>query len=303
MLGIFFAIAVSGNQLALSDKGAQSPWTPSSVCDVMANDSAVEDERVVFACSDALQVDPTDHTSLIARARAYFRQGKIDEAIADLTADLKANPSALGYRLRGLCLRWEEKYQLALADLNAAVSLNPNDSFALGERGTVYDKLGDHDRAIADLTRSLEINAEDPYMFADRGFAYLHAKRYADALADFSSAIDKLRTRSGTTKALKPVLIARCFAYRHAQMFAKAVADCSEAAQLDPQDAEAYLSRGMAERYQGNFSAAIADEDEAIRLDSKFAPAYEYRALAYSDVGKYELALSDLATAIQLSPN
>ena len=48
-----------------------------------------------------------------------------------------------------------------------------------------------------------------------------------------------------------------------------AVADCNEAIRLKPDDAGAYLNRGIAKHELGRHADAIADYDEAIRLKTR----------------------------------
>jgi tetratricopeptide (TPR) repeat protein len=45
----------------------------------------------------------------------------------------------------------------ALADLDRALELEPDDVFALGGRGATYGRLNRYDEALADLDRALEL--------------------------------------------------------------------------------------------------------------------------------------------------
>ena len=58
---------------------------------------------------------------------------------------------------------------------------------------------------------------------------------------------------------------------KQGQYEADAIADYDEAIRLKPNDAGAYLNRGIAKQKQGQYEAAIADYDEAIRLKPDFA--------------------------------
>ena len=81
------------------------------------------------------------------------------------------------------------------------------------------------------------------------------------------------------------------------------LASLSEVVARNPQDAEAYNTRGAAYARTGDFDKAIADFTKAIQLDPNNAAAFTNRALAYRQTGHNDLALADFNHAIQANPN
>ncbi|HWR40214.1 MAG TPA: tetratricopeptide repeat protein [Patescibacteria group bacterium] len=71
---------------------------------------------------------------------------------------------------------------------------------------------------------------------------------------------------------------------------------------LDPNYAEAYLSRGKVQWLRGQKEQALADYDETLRLDGKNGEAYYRRAILNAERGKIEAALEDVNKAIALYP-
>ena len=69
-----------------------------------------------------------------------------------------------------------------------------------------------------------------------------------------------------------------------------------------PENAQAYYSRGFAYREKGDFDKAIADHTEAIRLNPKYASAYHNRGTTYSKKGDHDKAIADYTEAIRLEP-
>jgi tetratricopeptide (TPR) repeat protein len=85
--------------------------------------------------------------------------------------------------------------------------------------------------------------------------------------------------------------------YRHAE------ADFNQAMVLQPNQAEAWLNKGIARYQQGDTKAAINHFDRALELHTRFpALAYFGRALANEDSGNIKGAYADLQRASQLSP-
>ena len=82
-----------------------------------------------------------------------------------------------------------------------------------------------------------------------------------------------------------------------------ALADYDKAIRLNPNDAEAYLNRGMAYNKIGQYFAAIIDYDTAIRLKPDYAMAYYKRGVAKAGLGQHFAAIADFDTAIRFKPD
>ncbi len=73
--------------------------------------------------------------------------------------------------------------------------------------------------------------------------------------------------------------------------------DALKPAEVEPKDAQAYISRASEFAKQGNYTDAIADYTNAIAIDSNNVNAYFVRGLAYKDVGDLAKAKEDFITA------
>ena len=71
----------------------------------------------------------------------------------------------------------------------------------------------------------------------------------------------------------------------------------------NPNDSEAYNTRGAAYARIGNFTDAIADFTKAVQLNSKNAAAFTNRALADRQTNHPDLALADFNQALEANPN
>ena len=70
----------------------------------------------------------------------------------------------------------------------------------------------------------------------------------------------------------------------------------------NPNDANAYNTRGAAYARVGRYQNAIDDFTAAIRINPNYAAAYTNRALALRQTGKNDLALADFNKALQADP-
>jgi tetratricopeptide (TPR) repeat protein len=82
----------------------------------------------------------------------------------------------------------------------------------------------------------------------------------------------------------------------------RAIAALSEATRLNPNDATAFINRGVAYESKGDSDRAIADYNEAIRLDPKNANAFINRGVAYASKDDNDRAMADYNEAIRLDP-
>jgi tetratricopeptide (TPR) repeat protein len=80
------------------------------------------------------------------------------------------------------------------------------------------------------------------------------------------------------------------------------IAYCTKALELNPDDANSYLSRGGAKYAKGDLDGAIADCSKAIELKPDYADAYIGRGAARHDKGDLDGAVADATKAIELNP-
>src|SRR5262249_25852082 len=133
-------------------------------------------------------------------------------------------------------------------------------------RGTAYDRQGDHDRAIADYSEAIRLAPIFAQAYSSRGLAYYQKGDFDRAIADYGEAIR-----------LDPKYIYaynnRGNAYLHKHDGSRAIADYREAIRLDPKYAQAYFNRGIANLYADRLPNALADLVQSSELNPKYAYA------------------------------
>lgn len=100
----------------------------------------------------------------VQQGTAYREQGKFDEAIAEYTMAIKADPNlAIAYNNRGCAYSWKMDYESAMADFSKAIELEPDEAFPYLNRARLYIGKYEEDKAIVDLKKVIEL-AQDPSM-------------------------------------------------------------------------------------------------------------------------------------------
>ncbi len=86
--------------------------------------------------------------ALFQRAGVFQRQGKVDEAIGDLSNVVKIDPTMTsGYLDRALLYFYKSKYSLALADWQKAAETDPKAPEALAGQAIAFYRMGQNEEA------------------------------------------------------------------------------------------------------------------------------------------------------------
>jgi tetratricopeptide (TPR) repeat protein len=224
-------------------------------------------ERVIAACS-----------RIIDRGNREARQAR-----------------SIAHMNRGIVYYDTERYDLAIADFNAVLDLDPNYAPAFNRRAMAYRYKPDPDRSLPDFDRAIALEAGNASYALNRGNAYLDLGQYDRAIADYDRAIG-INPKFGIAHNQRAV------AYRRKGDYARAVADYTASLPLNPRPAVVHANRGAAHRYNNALDLAIADFDAALRLEPRHAPAYRGRAFVYENKGDLNRALADYRSALALDP-
>ncbi|MGI8467231.1 MAG: TonB family protein [Pyrinomonadaceae bacterium] len=103
---------------------------------------------------------PPDFAFYQKQADAHMVKGEYDLAVADYDKAIELNPkNASSYLSRGLSYYNKNSYDLAISDYNKGIELSPKESIAYFNRGDSYEKLGNAQKALADYQKAVELDA------------------------------------------------------------------------------------------------------------------------------------------------
>ncbi len=91
---------------------------------------------------------------------------------------------SLAYNNRSKIYIEQEKFELAIADYNMALKLNPSSFDAYNNRGNAYRKLGKMELAIQDYNAAIKLNRSFAMAYSNRSQSYYFLKDYEQALND-----------------------------------------------------------------------------------------------------------------------
>jgi len=147
-------------------------------------------ERAVEAYSSALNVDARYVLARVNRARGLGNIARYSDAITDMDAAIKLEPSAINYAIRADFRSRNNDFSAAITDYSEAIKRQPMVGEHYLERGRIYDQLSMHTEAIEDYSRAIQINPRDPALYYGRGIAWMNAGKCDQAIPDYTKAIE-----------------------------------------------------------------------------------------------------------------
>jgi tetratricopeptide (TPR) repeat protein len=196
---------------------------------------------------------------------ATFQQTKVWKSSESLWSNaIKSYPrSALARANRGQYLAKNGKYDEALVDFEVALQVEPNDSFALINRASIYLNQQNYPAAYADADSLIKHTPWIPRGYYFRGVAGFQLKQPDQALIDLAHAVE-LDPRMDDAWGYKGVINYN---------------------------------------YKQDYQSAFDDFSSAIEMNPKVGAYFKNRARCYVKFGKKNEALNDIATAQTLGEN
>jgi tetratricopeptide (TPR) repeat protein len=216
----------------------------------------------------------------VARARAYLETARIDQA---------------------------------LADLNTAISVNPNAQAAFFWRGQVYRRKGDVDRAIEDFTRAIvQAGQIDRASYLARAQLFTAKGDYARAIADFDRLLsvtpdDKTIQQQRQSAVAMQTELAKIREGQPA-VPSQGTAIVSLPSQAPssgtaPPSAAQAIEQGKQLLAQRRYPEAIARFNQVLAADPRNEAALRFRAVSLFGLSRFAESKTDMDTLIKLKPN
>lgn len=286
-----------------------------------------EDDALADAAA-ALKLRPKWNDLRVLRATIFKARGKNEEALAEADAMLPANESDAGslvsaanvYARLGAWNKADALYRRALAgkaeafiylsratsrsltdvagrlaDIEAALKLEPQNRGALRLKALLLERQGDGAGALGLYDRLIKANPEDVSVKVNRGILLHKLGKVAQSSQDFAAVRAELKEAGDYNN----------FCYQRALNkvdLAGALADCNEALRRDP-NSMAYLdSRAITYLQLGRLDEALADFNKALSIRPRAAHPLMGRAVIWSRKGEKAKAEADRAAAMKIDP-
>ncbi len=259
---------------------------------------------------------------LMSRAVLRYKLGFYDQAKEDFFKLLTMNPSETNtvfYRQNA-----------SVGDRNPVMTPESgHKSYIYNYLGLTEAKLKDHATAIAFYDSALQLNPHEPDYFVNRGLSK-EAVKDTTAAADYERALalnpghtlarhnlKALQAKQGKTMTYEDRLtetiqadstmlypyLERAMQRFEGGYFQGAEEDYSRALEIDPNDEEIWLGRGLAREKLKNYQGAFSDYTKAIDLREDFFRAWINRGNVLFKLERYGDAIDDFNVALIYQSN
>ena len=192
--------------------------------------------------------------------RAQLRENA-DERMADLDAAVHVDPTSVeSLQLRAAVNIEQGNIDKAIADFEELIKQNPENIAVHQALATTYASTKKFDEALKHLDKAIELAPDNALNYAMRAEVYESQEKYDEALADLTQAL-KVSPNNGAA------LLARARLYYFQEKLDEARADINQLLQERPGLSQGVLLRSMIEAADGDFQKAIVDLQNILRAD------------------------------------
>ena len=110
--------------------------------------------QLISDCTKAIEINPNYARAYYCRGYAYYQQGNLIQAISDFTKTVEINPYPEAYYYRGRAYLDQGNSTQAISDFTKTIEICPNYAAAYYDRGHVYYKIKEYDKAWADMHKA-----------------------------------------------------------------------------------------------------------------------------------------------------
>ena len=184
----------------------------------------------------AISIDPTFIDGYICRAKYYTEHGKSELALADIDTALQIEPdSARLFMLRGIICHLSGDNQNAIESFEKVAEEDEDNLTAFSYLSKCYNAAGRYDDALKAANDGLKKNDEFTNLYVNRGVALYHLGRYDDAIEDFNRVL--LHRNNVNTAAIEATHRYKGLAFEKLGRKEDAITDYKMLLRYDPQSA------------------------------------------------------------------
>jgi len=245
---------------------------------------------------DAAQKSPHKVRPLNNLGEAYYKIGRLDDAISDYKKALAINPTYEKAH-NNLGTAYTEKGMLdeAISEYMKAIDLKSDYLKAYYNLGVAYFRAGKLDEAIAEYTRALSINADYAEAHNNLGITYIKKGEIDTAVHHYNQA---LSINPDYAEAYYNLGLA----YAKGGQLDEAIAQYQKALSLQPNYLDAHINLGYAYNRKGELDKAISEYKQALHLNPNYAGAHYNLGIVYARKGRLDEAIEEYRNALSINP-
>lgn len=268
-------------------------------------------DNIITLCTEEVDLESGDvatkRLAKLLRGTFHSLLGEHEEALADFSSVSDDQEAGAKLRVNALVKRATLRMQqgapeASLFDLELAAELGSDNSDVYHHRGQVFMLLDKPAEAMRDFAKAVALNDNFPIALVQKLYTdYRLAVSLGDA-SKMHSAMQAFEEAIGKFPNCPECYLLYAQVLSDQQDFKKADDFFKKALEVDPQNATAYVHRGLLQlQWEGDVTLATKLIEEAIKLDPKCEFAYETLGTIEVQRGNLKRAIDLFDTAIPLS--
>ncbi|XP_067099361.1 uncharacterized protein ttc6 [Osmerus mordax] len=245
------------------------------------------------------EIQTLDQVDLSLSLEPDLTPADLEAEVARLSQTLAQQtdkPSPFHLCRRGALHRKLGRLNLALEDLNAAISLEPRLLNAYWHRHSIHLLRNKPSSALEDLNVIIKHNRKHADAFKSKAEIYRLRGENLLAIINYTQAI-KCKPEDDENY------------FKRAQMYEKrkeillAMEDYAKTSTINPKRTDALMIHGLHYFHSNNWMVALNDFTQVLQQDPGHSKARTYRASVYFRLGQHLEATEDFSLALHLDPN
>jgi tetratricopeptide (TPR) repeat protein len=229
----------------------------------------------ISSLTRAVQLKSTAFSTYMGLGQAYFNMQKYDSCIQNLN---QGEPFLAKEKE-------SEKYKL------------------YHFRGSAYFRLDKHSEAIADLTAAMRIQPTEWTDYSQMGIAYYNLRREDEAIQALQKAAALKPGQSIVAEYLGKAYLKKGIEALSAKQYPVAADHLRKAIEFNPKDGVAHYNLGEAFLFLKNYAEAEKSLNQALELLPKSPDVYVRLGLVYEKLKKWDQSLNAYQKASELNPS
>lgn len=263
-----------------------------SILSRFPNNRRAQDGLAALATSQPAAPSDAEVQGLLA----LFRQGRLDELLAQLAPQIAAHPAATFlHNLAGAAYAGTGRLVEAIGCYDRAITFRPDFAEAWSNRGIALQTLGRVEDALDSHDTAIRLRPDQAAAWSNRGNALQALGRLDEAADSYAQAI-LLKPDHAEAHSNRGILL------KELKRLDEALDHIDAAIALNPGLADAHSNRGAVLLALGRPADALDSHDRAIALRPDFADAHGNRGVALLELQRLDEALAAFDHAIRLRP-
>jgi len=266
---------------------------PILVCLTVEREAAFSSDAALWA--DTLLKSPHSYLAHYSRGVALIRQGRLNEAAAELGQAATDDTNSSTWVCRGLIAQCQGHPDQAVTEFQRALAINPRNSEAHENLGTSLCLEGRYDEGIKQFQEAVSIDPDDASAYTNLGLALEQKGQDKSAIEQLRTALAIDPTSVQAHYELGNVLARKGQANLAAEQFLDVL-------QIKPDHAEARINLGVVYLHQGDFDRAIHQFEQALQLHPDSAEIHNDVGIVLAQKGEMAQAIAQFREALRLNP-